>query len=254
MPWTYNDPPAVAQNWTDAEQRRCVDAANEVLERGGTDEEAIFACIAAAGKRSRGMLKKTYRGPIEFKADADQTGEFSCEFATLNVIDHDQDVTTPGAFHEGQPTLIEAWNHNYGIVPVGKGIIREKDDKAIFDGRFFLDTQSGLEHYKTVKALGDLTEWSYTFEIEESELGQFEGQDVQFLRSLDVWGVAPVQRGAGIATRTVAIKGKEKEGGSDADSDNAGTDEGEAGDGKPSGPPPQVVSTLVEIDLMEAEL
>ena len=151
--------------------------------------------------------KKTFRGHIQFKADADQTGEFSAEFATLDVIDHDGDVTVPGAFQDGQETMIEAWNHNYGALPVGKGVIRERDNKAVVEGAFFLDTQGGQEHYKVVKSLGDLQEWSYTFQIEESSLGQFEDQDVQFLWKLDVWGVAPVQRGAGIETRTTSIKG-----------------------------------------------
>lgn len=154
------------------------------------------------------MERKTYRAAVEFKADADKTGEFRAEFATLNVIDHDGDVTEVGAFRDGQETLIEAWNHNYGVLPVGKGIIREKDDKAIIEGAFFVETQGGLEHYKVVKALGPLQEWSYTFNIENSALGQFEDQDVQFLRKLDVWGVAPVQRGAGIDTRTLDIKGR----------------------------------------------
>ena len=149
------------------------------------------------------MNKKTYRGPIEFKADADETGQFVAEFATLNVIDHDDDVTVPGAFRDGQETLIEAWNHNYGQLPVGKGFVREHGDKAVIQGRFFLDTAHGLEHYKTVKAMGSLQEWSYTFEVLEAEPGTFDGQDVQFLCSLDVWGVAPVQRGAGIDTRTM---------------------------------------------------
>jgi len=156
------------------------------------------------------MAKKTYRGRIEFKQDADTTGEFRAEFATLNVIDHDRDVTVPGAFHDGQETLIEAWNHNYGVLPVGKGIIHEDGDKAVVEGRFFLDTQGGLEHYKTVKALGTMQEWSYTFDIEESGEGEFDDQDVRFLRKLDVWGVAPVQRGAGIDTRTTDIKGQKR--------------------------------------------
>jgi len=149
--------------------------------------------------------RKTYRGRIELKADSQQ-GEFRAEFATLNVIDHDQDVTEPGAFQDGQETLIEAWNHDYRGLPVGKGIIREEGDKATFEGRFFLDTESGLEHYKTVKNLGSLQEWSYTFQILDSKLGQFEEQDVRFLTGLDVWGIAPVQRGVGIDTRTVDIK------------------------------------------------
>lgn len=50
MPWTVSDPPAVAKNWTKAEKKKCVAAANAVLAEGGDDEEAIYACIHAAGK------------------------------------------------------------------------------------------------------------------------------------------------------------------------------------------------------------
>jgi len=156
------------------------------------------------------MERKTYEAKIEFKENADETGAFRAEFATLNVIDHDRDVTEPGAFRDGQETLIEAWNHDYSQLPVGKGVVREDGDKAIIEGRFFLDTLGGLEHYKTVKALGELQEWSYTFDIEDSGFGEFEDQDVRFLRKLDVWGVAPVQRGAGIDTRTTDIKNRHK--------------------------------------------
>ena len=151
------------------------------------------------------MRRKTYQGAIELKADG-QPGEFRAEFATLNVVDRDGDVTPPGAFHDGQETIIEAWNHNYGELPVGKGVIREVGDKAVIEGVFFLDTAAGMEHYKTVKNLGSLQEWSYTFDVIDASFGKFEGQDVQFLRDLDVWGVAPVERGAGIDTRTVSIK------------------------------------------------
>jgi len=202
------------------------------------------------------MAQKVYKGRIKFKKSADETGEFRAEFATLNVIDHDEDVTVPGAFHDGQETLIEPWNHNYGQLPVGKGVIHENDNKAVIEGAFFLDTQGGLEHYKVVKALGDLQEWSYTFDIEESDEGVFEGQDVRFLRGLDVWGVAPVQRGAGIDTRTTDIKAakdsSKDSGAGDGAGDDAGDDEGEAGDGKPSGRSPRDVQ--IQIDILTAEL
>ncbi len=155
------------------------------------------------------MTQKIFRAPITFKSDGPE-GSFTAEFATLDVIDHDKDVTKPGAFHEGQETLIEPWNHNYGELPVGKGVIHEKGNKAIVEGQFFLDTQAGMDHYKVVKALGPLQEWSYTFEVEKASQGQFEDQDVQFLEGLDVWGVAPVTRGAGIDTRTTDIKGQKK--------------------------------------------
>jgi HK97 family phage prohead protease len=152
------------------------------------------------------MKQKVFHAHIQLKANSDETGEFTAEFATLDVIDHDNDVTRPGAFKDGQETLIEPWNHNYGEPPVGKGVVHEKDDKAIVEGRFFLDTASGLEHYRVVKNVGDIQEWSYTFQVEQASQGIFEDQEVTFLEKLDVWGVAPVTRGAGIDTRTTDIK------------------------------------------------
>src|SRR4030042_156229 len=146
------------------------------------------------------MKQKIFNTPIILKQGGKE-GEFTAEFATLEVVDHDGDITKPGAFQDGQETLIEPWNHNYGQLPVGKGVIHEKKDKAVIEGKFFLDTQSGLEHYRVVKALGPLQEWSYTFEILKWAVGQFDGKEVRFLQGLDVWGVAPVTRGAGIDTR-----------------------------------------------------
>jgi hypothetical protein len=53
MPWTVSSPPRVAKNWSDAEKRRCVAAANRALRAGKSDEKAIFACIGAAGRSRR---------------------------------------------------------------------------------------------------------------------------------------------------------------------------------------------------------
>jgi hypothetical protein len=149
-------------------------------------------------------MKKSFYGPIELKSN--QKGEFTAIFATLGVIDHDQDVTRPGAFIEGQETLIEPWNHRYDCPPVGKGVIHERGNKAIVEGKFFLDTVSGKEHYLVVKELGPLQQWSYTFEILKSSPGHMDGQDIRFLEKLDTWGIAPVSRGAGIDTGTQSIK------------------------------------------------
>jgi len=170
------------------------------------------------------METKTYRAPLEVKADS-ETGEVEAIFATLNVIDHDGDVTLPGAFGK-QRVVIEAWNHNLQAPPVGKGVIRERESEAILDGMFFLDTASGQEHHRVVKALEDQQEWSYTFRILDAEPGTHDGVEVRLLKSLEVAGVGPVTRGAGINTRTVAVKSAESD---------AGEDEGEADDGKPSG-------------------
>lgn len=242
MPWSYPDNvPAVAQNWTEAQQRRCIEAANAVLAENGDDEQAIFACIAAAGK-GRTMEKKIFRAPIEIKADSEH-GEFKAIFATFGVKDHDGDITEPGAFKEGAPVVIEGWNHAWDL-PIGKGAIHADKEKAWVDGKFLLDTQSGREHYLAVKDLGEIVEWSYTFTIQESSADTRDGERVRVLKKLDVWGVAPVTRGAGIGTQTTAIKGSK----GDGDGDNS--DEGEAHEGKPSGEV-SIAATRIALDIIE---
>lgn len=198
--------------------------------------------------------KKVFTAPLELKADGEE-GEFRAVFATLNVEDLDGDVTIPGAFEE-QGVIVEPWNHDRTL-PTGKGVIKSNETEAWIDGKFFLDTTGGQDTYKTVKNLGDLAEWSYTFNIIDGDWGQHNGNEVYFLRKMDVIGVGPVTRGAGIDTRTVTIKEKDKPpqpptGGSKNEDDNADDDGGEAGDdGKPSGIGPQVV--LAEIELIELE-
>lgn len=192
---------------------------------------------------------KEFRGHMRLKADG-EPGEFSAVFATLNVIDRDGDVTLPGAFGE-QRVLIEPWNHNYQAPPVGKGTIHEVDADAVVDGRFFLDTANGKEHHAVVKETADMQEWSYTFRVVDGEAGMFDGEPVYFLKKLDVIGVSPVTRGAGIGTRTELIKsaGGQAAGGDDTPDGDEGQGGGDTG--APSGPPPEVVRTQIDIDLME---
>lgn len=205
--------------------------------------------------------KKVFRASIEFKdGDGEEEGAFRSVFSTLNVIDHDDDVTLPGAFRDGQAVVVEGWNHDYGL-PSGKGVIRSDETEAWIEGRFFLDTAAGSDHYRTLKNLEGLEEWSYTFNIEKSKLGEFEGQDVRFLEALDVWGVAPVTRGAGIGTRTVGLKSTvltdeevrqlREMLALESNTDGSEGGEGEAGDdGKPSAAP-GVIATQIGIQLLE---
>lgn len=53
MPWTVESPPPPAKNWTEAEKKKCVKAGNSVLADGGSEQDAIFACIRAAGKSTK---------------------------------------------------------------------------------------------------------------------------------------------------------------------------------------------------------
>lgn len=142
---------------------------------------------------------------IELKALGD-TGSFEATFATLGVIDKDGDVTVTGAFQDGQEVRISAWGHNWGALPVGKGVIHADEQRAWVDGQFFLELPAGKDTYQTVKLLGELQEWSYGFEIKDQSFGEFEGRQVRFLRGLDVFEVSPVMIGAGVDTGTDLIK------------------------------------------------
>lgn len=153
-------------------------------------------------------MKKIYNAPFNIKAQA--SGEISCVFATLEVWDHDNDFTVPGAFGTQGPVPLEAWNHNYMQLPVGQGRIYEKGNDAIFEGNFFLDTQAGHDHYETLRQMNSHEypqEFSYSFDVLRLEKVTHDGKPGQRLLSLKVLGIAPVQRGAGINTRLLSIKG-----------------------------------------------
>jgi len=157
------------------------------------------------------MERKSFTG-IELKDD--KKGEFTARIATLNVIDKDGDVTLPGAFPEGKSILISAYQHEswMGALPVGKGVIREDGDDVLVDGQFNLKTETGKEHYETVKFAPELQEWSYGFTVKDFEQdAEWEGNSVyRILKEVDVYEASPVLRGAGIDTATLAIKSDDK--------------------------------------------
>lgn len=143
---------------------------------------------------------------VEIK-DADR-GTVSAAFSTFNVIDKDGDVTLPGAFTDGEEVLISAYGHQSwnGALPVGKGAIRATKSEAILDGQFFMDTAGGRDTFAVVKALGGQAQWSYGFDVVDSDIGQHDGRDVRFLKRLKVHEVSPVLIGSGVNTRTLAVK------------------------------------------------
>jgi HK97 family phage prohead protease len=197
------------------------------------------------------METKKFITPIELKADG-EAGEFKAIFSTFNVIDLQGDVTLPGAFKDGQTVRVSYWGHRWEDLPVGRGVIHADDEKAWIDGKFFMDTDAGLETYKTVKNLGELQEYSYGFDIDQADDGVFEGVPVRFLKALTVHEVSPVFLGAGIGTGTVAIKSAGTADGSDNESglkpkpDGAHEDPEDGTDEK-SGLTPEVVLTEIEI-------
>lgn len=135
-------------------------------------------------------------------------GEVEAVFATFNVVDKDGDVTVPGAFTDGEEVLISAYQHTswQGALPVGKGTIRQTKSEAVFSGQFFMDTTHGRDTFAVVKALAGRQQWSYGFDVLDSEPGQFDGRDVKFLKRIKTHEVSPVLIGAGVNTRTLAVK------------------------------------------------
>jgi HK97 family phage prohead protease len=158
------------------------------------------------------MYKSKFENPeIEHKtvkAVVDETGKISMVFATFGVEDHDGDIVEKSAFVNGQNVAM-VWSHDWSEM-VAKGVITTTETEAIFEGQFFMDTAAGSEAYKTVKAMGELMEYSWGFHTTKSTWEEVEKDHwVRHIIETEVYEVSPVLKGAGIGTRTLAIKGRQ---------------------------------------------
>jgi len=156
---------------------------------------------------------------VEFKEGEDQKGQVKAVFSLFNDIDSDGDVVLPQAIKSGfdqeSETVPMVWAHQWDK-PIGKGRIVKDEEKAVFDGEFFMDTESGAEAYKLVKNMGNLQQWSFGFRVNDSEYGKFKKDDqdeaeVRYLKDLSVYEVSPVLVGANQETFTMAIKSQKDE-------------------------------------------
>lgn len=147
-------------------------------------------------------------------------GEVEAVFSTLDVVDKDGDITPASAFRDGQRVKISAYNHSIwdGAMPVGVGTIHVDGNEAILKGRFFMSTTGGRETFEVVKALGESQEWSYGFEVMDSEKDTKDGKPVRILKDLNVFEVSPVFIGAGVNTHTRSAKSADE-----GDSDDTST-------------------------------
>jgi len=142
----------------------------------------------------------------------EDNGTVSAVFSVFNEIDSDNDVVLPNSIKSGygDKGVAMVWGHDWKNI-IGKGQIIQDNDKAVFKGQFNLNTTAGKEAYETVKAMGDLQQWSFGFEVKDSEMGIFkkengEEKEVRYLKDLKVWEVSPVMVGANQNTYTVAVK------------------------------------------------
>lgn len=149
------------------------------------------------------LERKSFKAALD--VGSEDAGTFRAVFATLNVKDKDGDVIVPGAINNGAEVLVMA-QHKWNDLPIGKARIAEIGNELVADGYFFLDTPQGAASYATAKAVGDLQEWSFGFDILQSEPDMLNNERVNVLKQLNVFEVSPVMIGAGVNTRTVAMK------------------------------------------------
>jgi HK97 family phage prohead protease len=131
-------------------------------------------------------------------------GRLTAVISTFDRIDSDGDVVLPSAFTDGQAVPM-VWAHDW-TRPIGKGVITVEPSRAVWTGELFLDTAAGADAFTTIKRMGDLQEYSWGFQVEQSSLGKFNGEAVRFLERATVFEASPVLVGANRATHTLGIK------------------------------------------------
>lgn len=152
----------------------------------------------------------------QFKS-VDDDGTASWVMATLNSIDSDGDVTLPGALGEQTFSIQPAHEHTH--VPLGKARLYEQGEEAIVEAKFNLDIPAARDWHSAIKFdienPPSIQEYSYGYQPKEggTKAGTFMGRQVRFFQpkadgspGIDVYETSPVLRGAGVGTRTLAVK------------------------------------------------
>ena len=151
---------------------------------------------------------------VKFLTTDEVEGKVEAVFSVFNEIDSDGDVVLPKSIKSGygDKGVAMVWAHDWKDV-IGRGEIVQDDHRAVFKGQFIMDTERGREAFNTVKAMGDLQQWSFGYEVLDSEIGmhQKDNQEVEvrYLKDVKVWEVSPVLVGANQSTETVMVKNQD---------------------------------------------
>ena len=141
-------------------------------------------------------------------------GKVEAVFSVFNEVDSDGDVVLPNSIKSGygESGVAMVWAHDWKDV-VGRGTIVDDGNKAIFKGQFIMDTERGRDAFNTVKAMGDLQQWSFGYEVDDFEVGMFTKDsqeiEVRYLKNVKVWEVSPVLVGSNQNTSTLSLKSNE---------------------------------------------
>jgi HK97 family phage prohead protease len=145
-----------------------------------------------------------------------EDGQLEAIISTFDQIDRDGDIMLADAFSEADGKAIPmVWSHNWDQ-PVGKGRVSRTKETAVFTGQFFLDTSAGQNAYQTVKAMGDLQQYSIGFRIRDADFGYKEDASgsriyVRTIKDIELFEASPVLVGAAYGTRTLAVKAAQSE-------------------------------------------
>jgi HK97 family phage prohead protease len=134
------------------------------------------------------------------------TGEVIARFSTFDIVDRDGDIVRSSSFRDGQPVRL-VWAHDW-TAPIGKGVIKVKQDHAEFHGTFFSDDDSQQKRVK-VRDAGELQEWSFGFRITHVQPNDtIPGLDIT---EAEIFEVSPVLVGANPQTATLGVKAEREE-------------------------------------------
>jgi len=225
MPWTYDNPPAVAQNWTQEEIIACVDAANAVLEGGGTDEDAIFACIHAVGKNVDAKTRELKVSPQFTKQIEDNvvTGIFCIH----GNVDEGMDRSHPGAMSDvkidGRNRVRFLWQHASYEPPIAvvksiRELTRAELPSEVLTYapdatggvevvRKYLDYHPSSRGAEVLNGLkeGAIQEMSYMYDVVEwSYTNDENNMVIRELKKLALWDISDVNWGMNPATLAIS--------------------------------------------------
>lgn len=142
-----------------------------------------------------------------------ETGKGLAIIARLSEVDHDGDTYAPGAFawkDGGEQWCPLIHHHDRYQMPFGKARVYEEGDVAYAALHLNLETQAGRDWHKALlfdlRTGKSVQEYSYGFEVVESDFTQRGETRVRVLKRLDVHEVSTVIRGAGRGTGTLSMK------------------------------------------------
>jgi hypothetical protein len=147
---------------------------------------------------------------FELKA-LNEDGQFVAVISTDDV-DRDGEIVSREAYAGSLgKTIPLIQSHDWGSLPVGKGVIGQTAEGTTMSGKFFLDTAGGTEAYKTAKNMAELQEFSVGFMPKKSEFVLVDGKNVRKITDLELFEASLVLVGAARGTRLAAIKSAQDE-------------------------------------------